>query len=697
MSVTSIKRSLALEDPEERRRATASLRDVTPEEGIALVLQALGDEDWRVRKEAIAVAVAHAPAPVMLRALVSSLGPTDNVGLRNAAVEAIAAFGADAVDALAASLGELDPDGRKLAAEALSKTGVVQALFVLKGLLRDTDPNVRVAAAEAVAALGGSDPKAAATILEGCLDSPDPFLRLAALDGLRALGVVMTWDRLSRLRSDPVLEPAVLAAAGHTADERAARALVEALGHARGGTLTVILRSIVELARSGQDKALALQAGARALDAAAAARIFALASQPEDSEDRLTALLACGALGVRGAAELAISALDDELLEGAAEETLDWLGAPAVPALIERAHTAEGMTRAICLEIAARLADADSATRIREVIHAGLSDPAPEVVRAALGAEAIVGDASALADVAACLLREGAGPLKRAAESSLAVLAARFPDPARELAARAGPAEAHVVAVVVRVVGAPVRQSLEADVEFLSSALSSAAPQVRRASLQALAEVGGELAVEPIAFSVTDEEPDVRLSAVRALGRVRGADGNPLGVTHLVGLVERAVEPDLVAQALLSLGETGDPRALPILRPFMRSGDPTSAVAAVEALGAFPEMRRVEALIEGLSHAASEVVKAALLSLGESSDPRVLLHLGACLDHEAWDVRRLVADLLARYGGPAAGPLRARLAVEEDPLVREAIGRALERVAGVRKSMPPTRGSYWPR
>jgi HEAT repeat protein len=120
-------------------------------------------------------------------------------------------------------------------------------------------------------------------------------------------------------------------------------------------------------------------------------------------------------------------------------------------------------------------------------------------------------------------------------------------------------------------------------------------------------------------------------------------------------------------------------------------------VAAVEALGAFPEMRRVEALIEGLSHAASEVVKAALLSLGESSDPRVLLHLGACLDHEAWDVRRLVADLLARYGAPAAGPLRARLAVEEDPLVREAIGRALERVAGVRKSMPPTRGSYWPR
>jgi HEAT repeat protein len=697
MSVASITKALALEDPEERRRATASLRDVPPEEGIGLVIRALGDDDWRVRKEAIAVAIAHAPAPVVLKALVSSLGPSDNVGLKNAAVEAIAAHGADAVDALAASLAELDADGRKLAAEALSKTGIVQALFVLKGLIRDADPNVRIAAVEAVAALGASDPKVAANILEGCLDSSDSFLRLAALDGLRALGVVMTWDRLSRLRSEPMLEPAVLAAAGHTADERAARALVDAIDRARGGTLFVILKSVVELARSGHDKALALQTMAKRLEPSAVERIFALASQPEDSEDRLTALLACGALGVQGAAELAILALDDELLEGAAEETLDWLGAPAVPALIERARTAESATRAICLEIAARLADAASAPRVREEIHAGLSDPAPEVVRAALGAEAIVGDASALADVAACLIREGSGPLKRAAESSLAVLAARFPDPARALAAAASPSEAHVVAVVVRVVGAPVRGSLAADVEFLSAALSSATPQVRRVSLQALAEVGGELAVEPIAFAVTDEEPEVRLSAVRALGRVRGADGAPLGTSHLIGLVERAVEPDLVSQALLSLGETGDPRALPILRPFMRSGDPTAAVAAIEALGAFPEARRVEALIEGLSHVAAEVVKAALLSLGESSDPRVLLHLGACLDHEAWDVRRLVADLLARYGGPAAGPLRARLAVEDDPLVREAIGRALERVAGVRKSTPPTRGSYWPR
>jgi HEAT repeat protein len=60
-------------------------------------------------------------------------------------------------------------------------------------------------------------------------------------------------------------------------------------------------------------------------------------------------------------------------------------------------------------------------------------------------------------------------------------------------------------------------------------------------------------------------------------------------------------------------------------------------------------------------------------------------------------VRRLAADVLARHGDAATGPLRARLAVEEDPLVREAIGRALESMVGVHRSPVPTRGSYLPR
>jgi HEAT repeat protein len=691
--------ALTSDDPEERRRAARALIDVEPALAAAGLVTLLGDEDWRVRKEAVSVAQGLAPEPNLLAALVNTLSPSDNVGLRNAAVEALGAFGVDAVDALAAALRGLDADGRKLAAEALARTGQATALPVLRGLLRDPDPNVCVAAVEAIAGLGIDGVLEVVPALVGCLDAPEEFTRLAAVDGLRALGVTLPWERLERLKDEKLLEQAVLASIGRTGDARAAVPLVSALPSARGGTLVETLRSVVDLARAGPVSARALKVEAQALDEATRERVIELASSAEGRDGRGVALLALGALGVQGAAGQALDALDDELLQGAAEESLDWLGPLAVAPLLERAASSAPSGRAACLEIAARLADDGNAAAVRAEALAALGDPAPEVVRAALGALSAVGDESCLEAVARLLGRDATPAVRRATETSLAVLGARFSDAARELARRARPAslESHAASVLIRVLGPPVRGSLEADVDFLAAALTSASPSVRRAALPALAAVGGALAIEPIALALTDEEREVRLTAVRSLGRLRSAEGEALGVAQLVALAENAPDDEMHIAALLGLGETSDPRALPILRPLVRSGDPKAAVAAIEALGAFPEARRIEALIDGLSHPASEVVKAAVRALGESTDGRVLAHLAVSLDHEAWDVRRLAADVLARYGEIATPPLRARLAVEDDPLVREAIGRALESMVGAHRSPLPTRGSYLPR
>jgi HEAT repeat protein len=691
--------ALSSADPEERRRAARLLGELEPGLAAAGLLTLLGDEDWRVRKEAVAVVQGLAPEPNLLAALVGALAPSDNVGLRNATVEALGAFGPDAVDAVAAALRDLDADGRKLAAEALARTGQATALPVLRGLVRDSDPNVCVAAVEAIAALGIDGALEVVPALLACLDSSEEFTRLAALDGLRALGVNLPWERLQRLRDTDVLEHSILAAVGRSGDARAAVPLVQALPHARGGTLVETLRSLVDLARSGPAPARALKAEAVGLDPETRQRLIELASSAEGREGRGVALLALGALGVRGAAGHVLDALGDELLQGAAEEALDWLGPLAVAPLIERAAQSSSAGRAACIEIAARLTDEQDAPLVRAEALAALADPATEVVRAALGALSLVGDEACLEAVARLLTGDYAPTVKRAAEASLAVLGARFTEAARELARRAPPAsaEAHAAAVLIRVLGPPVRGSLEADVEFLAAALTSAAPAVRRTALPALAAVGGALAVEPIALALTDEEREVRLAAVRALGRLRSPEAEALGVTQLIALAERATDDEMHIAALLALGETTDPRALPILRPLVRSGDPKAAVAAIEALGAFAEARRIEALIDGLSHPVSEVVKAAVRALGESSDGRVLAHLSVSLDHEAWDVRRLAADVLGRYGEITAAPLRARLAVEEDPLVREAISRALESMVGAHRSPVPTRGSYLPR
>jgi HEAT repeat protein len=690
--------SVASSDPEERRLGASLLASVDPETAAVSLTLLLGDDDWRVRKEAVASAAALAPAPAVLRALVDALQPSENVGLRNAAVEALAAYGIDAVEALRCAMPALDADGRKLAAEALARCAQASALPVLRTLLHDPDTNVCVAAVEAVAGLGVAGAVEVVDVLGSCLDAPEELVRLAALEGLGELGVAMSWERLTRLPAQGALGHAVLAAAGRTGDERAAAPLVRSLPRSRGGTLLERLRSLVELARAGAGPRNALKVAARELDLGTRKRLLVLSQVSEDLDTRALGLLATGALAIDDAAHGLVLALSDERLEGVAEEGLDWLGSMAVPTLLGQARAAEGLERAACIDIAARLAEGEDIERVRAEALAGLADPAPEVVRASLGALGVVGDAACIEAVAARLVEDGGGALRRSAESSLAVLAARFAPSARKLVQRVTSAspEAHAAAVVIRVLGPPVRETLNDDVEFLVAAQSSAAPHVRRAAVESLGAVGGDLAVEPIALALTDEEREVRLTAVRALGRLRSPEGDVLGLSSLVQLSQSANDEEMNVAALLALGETGDPRALPILRPLVRSGDAKAAVAAVEALGAFPEARRLDALIDGLAHPATEVVKAALRALGEGQDGRALLHLGAALDHEAWDVRRLAADLLGRYGTTAAGALRARLAVEDDALVREAIGRALDRLVG-RRSFSPSRGSLAPR
>ncbi|HLV21305.1 MAG TPA: HEAT repeat domain-containing protein, partial [Polyangiaceae bacterium] len=143
MSLRALEAQLGAADPEERRRAAAALSEQEGEQRVSLLLRALGDADWRVRKEATTVAVGLAPALDVLGGLVDALRPGDNVGLRNAAVEAIGGFGAPAVDALSKALPKLDADGRKLAAEALAKSSQPSALKVLRTLLADADSNVR--------------------------------------------------------------------------------------------------------------------------------------------------------------------------------------------------------------------------------------------------------------------------------------------------------------------------------------------------------------------------------------------------------------------------------------------------------------------------------------------------------------------------------------------------------------------------
>jgi HEAT repeat protein len=702
----------ASDDPESRRRAVEFLRDTLRDphtgepalEGDAptrYLLRALGDSDWRVRKQAIEVARWLAPSPELLNGLVLALEPGDNVGLRNAAVEALGAFSESAVHALSEKVASLDADGKKLVAEALARTLLPSALDALRPLLVDVDPNVRAAALDAIATVGGAAASEAFEILAGFVKRPAEvaFVRLSALDGINRLGSLLPWSTIEGMLQDPVLERSAFAAAGRSAHPEALPALLAAFSRARGGGVAVVLAALVDYARTAAQNPLLVRV--EPPSAAVATRLLELATaRNEDLASRKAALIVAGALGVEGIASTAAEALSDVRLLAEADESLSLLGPRAVPALLGRAANADPDTRAACIEIVTGLADDSAAPLAVAQILSWMPASPPVVVRAGLGAITLLGNASCFATVSAWLLNEEA---QGAAETALAALAQRYPDAARALArgAKAEGAEAHAAALIQSVLPAPIRDTIADDVAYLSLLLSNSDKSVRRAALAGLGNTGSELGTHAAAFALTDEEPDVRYAAVLALSRLRSADGVLSGLGKLLELIEKSDDEELVAAALGALAEAGDARVLTVLRPLVRNASPMVAVAAIEALARVPDPRRVEALIEGLSHTESEVVKASMLALGDSIDPRVLAHFGACLDHDAWDVRRLSADMLARVGGDSAiALLRARLATEDNPLVQEAISRALEASMGKgarHTPLPHRAGSLRPR
>jgi HEAT repeat protein len=325
------------------------------------------------------------------------------------------------------------------------------------------------------------------------------------------------------------------------------------------------------------------------------------------------------------------------------------------------------------------------------------------VVRAALDALSSAGDERSLRAAAARLGAQEAPAVRKSAAKALAAVARRYPEAARQLAREARPdrPEALAAAAIIGALGTRVRGSIEDDVAFLSAVLASETSLVRRTALEALAAIGSALGVEAVAFALTDEEREVQLVAVRALGRLRASDGSAAGIAQLLELVGRSEEDEeLAAAAVRALGDAKDPRALGVLRPIARTGTPMVAVAAVEALSTMGDPRRVDSLTAALSHSDSEVVKAALRAIAGERDVRVAAHIGACLDHQAWDVRRLAADLLGQTGGETAIELlRAKLANEAEPLVKDAVHRALIEIEGgsaVRRTAPPPRPGSWP-
>ncbi len=668
-------------EPEARRVAVRQIPKVPGAEGVNLLRQALGDDDWRVRKEAASAASAFAPRDEVVAMLVSALEEGANIGLRNAAVEALVAIGPAAVAPTIAALSHFGPDARKLAVEVLGGVPDARGAGALAFALgSDDDANVRVTAAEALgnASLAGGDARdeAIAALAATLVGPGDALLKLAALGSLARLEAVLPWALVEPCAKDPLLRRYAIAAAARVRQPEAVRELARAAGDsspavARGAIIAlgdlvadaIEQPSLLSLAR----EELLLEGRRETLRSAA--------RDPEDQRLRGSAILALGL--VRDSADVALlaEALGHDDVAQQADMALRLSGPESLVPLLAAVRDAQPGVRVAALGLAATLEGADVES-LRAALRSGLDDESPEVVACAVTELGTLGEPRDLGGIAA-LVVDADPHVVAAAGVAAASLAARCVDTARALLQ--DPSTTLFLACILLAGIASAEPLREAEARLLEGALTADDPRVRRAAIDALAQSGGEAAADAIVFALADEERDVQFAAVRALGRLGRAE-------PLVGVVAEPRDPGLAASALRALGEADPERALTASRELVGHPEPAIAASGVEALGALratPHLaeRCDDALLLAIDHADPEVVKLALSLLGQrdrASGFRAMACVGLCLDHPSWEVRRMAAEILSQDNSPASKEfLRARYERETDVTVRDAIAEAV--------------------
>lgn len=176
-----------VEKEERKRNALIALRKDFDgsKNAMDFFFQSLGDESWRVRKEAIELAVCH-PTEEIIQILIKGLESDENAGLRNASQEALTRIGSPAISFLQKRFYQADEDVRKFILDILGDINCKEVCNFLIEALKDPAENVVIAACEN---LGKIKCESAIPSLLLLLDPKKQWLSFVIIESLAQIGV----------------------------------------------------------------------------------------------------------------------------------------------------------------------------------------------------------------------------------------------------------------------------------------------------------------------------------------------------------------------------------------------------------------------------------------------------------------------------------------------------------------------------
>ena len=666
-SLPNIDKALRSQDEETRRGALALLSEQSLQEARNLLFYAMGDQSWRVRKEAVDVFVAMNPDEKSIELLLELLRNQENAGLRNSAAEAVGKIGALAAAPLIRLMEDNDEDVRKFVIDVMGIIGSPEFVPALLSALADPDMNVASAAAEHLGNIG--DNRAVADLIKAIINNDSILFRFSALAALGKLTSHMTIPaEIVRLADQDILRKSVYECLGSIGDESVMPILMQGFMSRQKSSRNAAITGWYRIfSRSSATDRQAFQEVLQRLSGSETvpALIDSFDLQVPTLAEAITVLL--GIIGdIRGAKTL-LAAFASERLSGSALASLKRLGSRGMDALIALYPDSDEIGRCAICTVVGDLAYRAGSVLIRETLGAS----SQQLRSAAVTAVGKLGLTECITDIV-CLLDDTDTEVRTAVIACLQVLARidrrAIQNVARQLEGSELPEQRREAVILNATLG---------DGDRLTLLVKDENATVRQAAVTSIGKLHFSSANNILLIALVDEDPDVRIAAAEALGEVGGTDVVPF-------LINALNDEDCWVQCavLRSIVRIDKSSALRTIQSILSTAEGLLMITCLELLEIIGSRQAIDLAEKALDSNDNEVLSLLIAILARQGGEWVMSNAERLMLHPRLEVRTAWAKVLSELPPQLAkGFLLQALNREENKPISIYIQGLLEGIA----------------
>lgn len=655
-SLQEIQNILRSSDEETRRKAVQDLRGRQLQETCGVLFNAMGDESWRVRKEAVEVFVSSGPGEAMMDGLLELLRSADNAGLRNSAAEAVIRLGDRASAPLIRLANDTDADVRKFVIDVMGSINSRDFLQPLLSALQDTDVNVAAAAAEHLGNLG--DANVVPELIRIAVSNDSDMFRFNALAAIGKLATpAPVPDEIRQFAGKDILRKAVYECLGSIADETAVSLLLEGLGVRQKSSRNAAVMALHRIyARSAAESRKAIEAALQSLKGDDLVQHLLDSFDPLDPVLAEAVIVLLDIIGDKRSVKVLLQAFGNERLSGSAIKALKHLGPDGVETLISHFASADAVSRSAICTLIGECAYRNGGVVIRDA----LDDQSPLVRKAAVSAAGKLGLTDCIPEIVR-LLNDYDHEVRNNVIACLQAMAlidrSGIQAVARQLGESDQPEQRRNAAILFAALG---------DGDRLLLLVKDEDAVVRQAAVASIGKLHLSSAGSILMIALVDEDPDVRIAAAEALGEV--------GDSHVVTALTHALDDDDVwvrCAVLRSLSRIYPEGTLEAVQAVLPGAEGLLLITSLNLLEEHLCSRALELIEQCLDNSDEEVVTLALSIIGRRAVDRIIPYAARLLNHTNWEVRAACARTVARLpADQSAQLLSGALEHEKNDLVR---------------------------